>query len=218
MSEQVRMGPGNASCFEDFGQGLLVVGDRAFRLGGAVPGSTNASLYRDGTESFENVGREGTEHVDTSLGGPEEQPVAPHSIALQRDHVANTQRSVQQHKNHSFQQDAAALLGNGVPGRAPIERIGTGLQKSFDYNKGGNVMDFLNEQEREIASNREAIEKICRSMTDIVIKDKFSLNVMLGGVLAFLMALSASGHGDNEFAGRELRKMSDYSLNTERPN
>jgi hypothetical protein len=78
--------------------------------------------------------------------------------------------------------------------------------------------DHLDPEQLELVSNPEAVQKISQSLAAIMIERKLSLNVMLGGVLAFLMALSASGHGDNEFTGRELRKMSDYFLNKELPN
>lgn len=60
----------------------------------------------------------------------------------------------------------------------------------------------------------QALEEVSKSLASIMIKRKVSQEVMLGGVLSFLMGLSASGHGDNDQAGRELRKMSDYFLQT----
>lgn len=76
------------------------------------------------------------------------------------------------------------------------------------------ALNDMDPEHLELVSNPEAVQKISQSLAAIMVERKLSLNVMLGGVLAFLMALSASGHGDNELAGRKLREMSDYFLQT----
>jgi hypothetical protein len=91
----------------------------------------------------------------------------------------------------------------------------TGQPTPRRNRQGENVaFNDLDPEQFELVSNPEAVQKISQSLAAIMIERKLSLNVMLGGVLAFLMALSASGHGDNELAGRKLREMSDYFLQT----
>lgn len=77
--------------------------------------------------------------------------------------------------------------------------------QSLANSEYGNITDS------ELA---QAIEEVARSLSSIMIRRKVNQVVMLGGMQTFLMALSASGRGDNEEAGEKLKQMSDYFLQT----
>jgi hypothetical protein len=51
---------------------------------------------------------------------------------------------------------------------------------------------------------------VAEPLADIMIEDKLSLNVMLTGIHAFLMALHASGHADAGEISEELLRMASY--------
>lgn len=54
------------------------------------------------------------------------------------------------------------------------------------------------------------MEEVSQSLATVMISRKVSSIVILNGVHAFLMALSASGHSDNKAVSAELRRMADY--------
>lgn len=51
---------------------------------------------------------------------------------------------------------------------------------------------------------------VAEPLADIMVEDKLSLNEMLTGIHAFLMALQASGHADAGEISEQLLRMSSY--------